>query len=578
MRTKAGSFWLFSSLATLATGSLSACGPAEGGPDQSSGGAGGTATGGAASGGKFSSGDGGSKTEATGGRSSGGASGGTDGELGGAAGAHQNDGPTCAEGSFDHDAREETACQAWSTCDAGTFVAEAGTPTSDVVCEPCAAGTFASRVGAPECEPCAEGTFSAEGASVCRRHRECDWDEVQTAAGTTAQDVVCEPGSIHRQFGTAADDEVRGVAGGPDGGVYVAGGTSGALSDDATGDEDAFLRLYDASGQIVWTRQFGVVGADRAEQVAVDGLGNVMVVSTVDDARLSGGARTVLHAFDRDGEVLFETEVDGDGPCLARRLAVGRGGEVVIAGVTPRMDEGAEAGDADLCVHAYDSLGELVWARQAGSTEEDGVGGVALLGDGRALVVGFTDGLLATEAQGGRDAFVWTLLPDGTDEQVEQFGTVESDAATAVAAEQMGFVVVGWTTGELAAAPAGGADLFARHYRTLGSGTFQVTTTQLGTVADEVPTAVAALGRRVVLTSSVVTAEGSDGNLIVLSRNGGAPYQAAVGTPADDVPTGVAWGPGAHVFVGGTTAGAFVGESFGSKDGFVGRWEVPPGL
>jgi hypothetical protein len=282
--------------------------------------------------------------------------------------------------------------------------------------------------------------------------------------------------------------------------------------------------------------------------------------------------------------MLHAVSIGGEVPCLARRVAVDRTGQAFVAGVTPRLNEGVLAGDADICVRKYDALGGLVWARQLGSVADEGLGGISVLGDGRAVVVGFTDGTLGTESAGGRDAFVWTLLPDGADEGIDQFGSSADDAATATAVEQMGFVVVGWTAGDLVASGAGETDVFVRRYRrSAGQAGLEVTTEQLGTSAAESPTAVAVVGPRVALVASVLTEdEGgvvqADGRLYVLSRNLPTPFELPLSTPSDDVPTGVAFGPSARVFVGGTTFGAFVGDNLGQADAFVARLSVPAGL
>ena len=61
-----------------------------------------------------------------------------------------------------------------------------------------------------------------------------------------------------RQFGTSGYDFARAVAVDPEGNVYVAGRTEGALPGQvSSGDFDAFVRKYDRDGDEVWTRQFG---------------------------------------------------------------------------------------------------------------------------------------------------------------------------------------------------------------------------------------------------------------------------------------------------------------------------------
>src|SRR5688500_8707934 len=129
---------------------------------------------------------------------------------------------------------------------------------------------------------------------------------------------------------------------------------------------------------------------------------------------------------------------------------------------------------------------------------------MSVLADCRFMVVGFTDGTLGAEPAGGRDVFVRSLQSDRGDESMEQYGRSSYDVATAMAVEQMGFVVVGWTAGDLVVPSAGETDVFVRRYRrSLGQTVVEVTTEQLGTSAAEAPTAVAVAGPRVALVASV---------------------------------------------------------------------------
>ena len=65
------------------------------------------------------------------------------------------------------------------------------------------------------------------------------------------------------------------------GNVYVVGLTRGALPGQThLGNTDAFVRKYDDDGNELWARQFGSRGLDMAEDVVVDGSGNLYVLGT----------------------------------------------------------------------------------------------------------------------------------------------------------------------------------------------------------------------------------------------------------------------------------------------------------
>jgi hypothetical protein len=85
------------------------------------------------------------------------------------------------------------------------------------------------------------------------------------------------------QFGTRNYDGTKAVAVDAAGNSYVAGETSGALGF-KVGDYDVFLRKYNATGAVVWTRQFGTADSDSAYDVALDSSGNAFVLSQDNDS------------------------------------------------------------------------------------------------------------------------------------------------------------------------------------------------------------------------------------------------------------------------------------------------------
>src|SRR2546426_439575 len=134
-------------------------------------------------------------------------------------------------------------------------------------------------------------------------------------------------------------------------GVYVSGSISGALpGQTSAGSGDAFLRKYDASGNVLWTRQFGSSDFDQADNVAVDASG------------------------------------------------------AYVAGVTAGAFPGqTSAGSADAFVIKYDTSGNDLWTRQFGSSTYDLAWGMALDASG-AYVAGGTAGASGYEPEPADDA------------------------------------------------------------------------------------------------------------------------------------------------------------------------------
>ncbi|HVU02592.1 MAG TPA: SBBP repeat-containing protein [Polyangiaceae bacterium] len=293
-----------------------------------------------------------------------------------------------------------------------------------------------------------------------------------------------------RQFGSAGDDVVFSVAADPRGGVAVSGIATAALpGQTAAGAWDVFVRLYDADGTELWTRQFGSAGYDFGS-VAVDSNGNVIVSGSLEfgeTAENDGGlGGAFVRKYDPNGTLLWTRRIAGATPDgqqdVVGSASADSAGNVYFGGATRIGLPGFQnAGGEDAVMRKWDASGAEQWTVQFGTTLDDRITAIDAVPGGGVAIAGRTFGALPTQtSSGGADAFVAKYAANGAEIWTRQFGTAFMDAATSVRVDENGAVLsAGTTTGTLpGATTAGSADGFVRIYDAAGAplSTFQIGT------------------------------------------------------------------------------------------------------
>jgi hypothetical protein len=107
-----------------------------------------------------------------------------------------------------------------------------------------------------------------------------------------------------RFLGTAGEDVLIKVVPSPNGSVYVAGTTNGALfstsfeASTAQTRADLFLAKFDTNGNRLWGKQFGSIGLDSVSDMRVDPNGNAIVSGVVQNTLIGArGTTTGKGAF-----------------------------------------------------------------------------------------------------------------------------------------------------------------------------------------------------------------------------------------------------------------------------------------
>ncbi len=380
------------------------------------------------------------------------------------------------------------------------------------------------------------------------------------------------------QFGSPAADKALSSAVDSTG-VYVVGSTQGSLDDVyAGGLFDAFIRKYSLDGAtVLWADQIGTTGSEVAQDVAVDSTGVYVAGHTTGVLAPSNGTGTdvFVRKYSLDGTTIEWTVQFGTiGLDDSEAVAVDSTG-VYVAGRTSLNLFGTNLGGLDSFIAKISLDGSTVlWGKQFGTVDSDFAHGLAVDSTG-AYVAGSTSGDLegVNAGLGGTlDAYVRKYSLDGnTTAFTLQFGTTNSDEALSVAVDSTGLYVAGYTFGQA----------FIREY-TL-DGTTLVWSDPFGPVAEVTTAYGLAVDSTGVYVSGTTSGDlegtnaGLDDAFVRKYNLDGTPIEWTdqFGTNSSDTATGLAAGSGV-VYGVGHTGGSLGGPNAGSIDVFLARFEATP--
>jgi hypothetical protein len=375
-----------------------------------------------------------------------------------------------------------------------------------------------------------------------------------------------------RQFGSHGSDGAYAVSADASG-EYVAGHTDGTVS-----GGDMYLVKYDPAGNVLWTRQFGTATSDSATAVFAYGSGAYVAGSTKDTS-----AHPVNEAFvaryDAAGSLIWSRQFRFNAFSWAAEAVSADSTGVYVAGQAADF-----AGSAFLI--KYDPNGTLLWVRRFGAAARDTAH--AVYADGTAVYVAGNarDGLNGQTALGSDDAFLAKYDPAGNLLWTRQFGSADLDMATGVTANSTGVYVTGWVGGAMAGqTSAGSFDAFLVKYDAAGNALWAH---QFGTADSDAATAVATDGSALYVSGTTSgalpgqTAMHSADAFVVKYDNSGellGTRQFGTFLPDTAYSTAVA---GTAVYVAGSTDGDLPGAlRSGSIDSFLVKFatsgnNVPP--
>ena len=211
------------------------------------------------------------------------------------------------------------------------------------------------------------------------------------AGGTDATRIARLDAALEPLWETTVDARVQGLSVSSAGDVVAIGSAVDTPDDAPPSARRAFVRRYDAVGDVAWTTTFGPDEADgpTTEALAVTWLGDDVVVV---GRSLASGApdEGFVARIDVAGDVVWERRIQaggsGGGNARAAGVRVGPDGHLYVGGTTTGEVGGARVATVDAFLVTFDVDGvRLPWSQQLAG--HDDAGAVALgLGDTVALV------------------------------------------------------------------------------------------------------------------------------------------------------------------------------------------------
>jgi len=377
-----------------------------------------------------------------------------------------------------------------------------------------------------------------------------------------------------KQLGTSSNDYASGVATDSSGNVYVTGYTYGGLDGNTNaGNRDLFVVKYNSSGTKQWTKQLGTSSDDWAYGVATDSSGNVYVTGGTKGGLVgnasAGNTDLFILKYNSIGRKQLTQPLGSSGLDYANAIAIDSSGNLYVAGITyGGLDWNTNSGANDLFVVKYNSSGTKQWTEQLGTPSSDAANAVATDSSGNVYVAGVTYGVLGEKNKGNSDLFVVKYNSSGTKQWTKQNGTDMWDEARGVATDSSGNVyVVGGTKGSLnGSSNSGRTDAFVIKFNS--SGTKQWTK-KLGTWQNDLANGVAtdSSGNFYVAgdTSQELHGNSSAGKaelfLDQYNSSGTKQWTKQLGTSNNDLANGVATDPSGNVYVTGGTYGGLDGNT-----------------
>ena len=235
-----------------------------------------------------------------------------------------------------------------------------------------------------------------------------------------------------RTFGGNANDVIKAVAPSNDDGYIIAGYTQSGSNNTGA---DAWLFKLDETGAVVWEHTFGGNFWDKA--LALDTLGNGEIIVAGVTESTKSNLDAWLFKLDGQGKMVWERTFGGNDKDEITALELNENGDIFVAGNTVSKGNGK----TDVWVLKFDKLGQRIWERTFGGSQEDKTYSLKITSDDGVIIGG------QTFSKGIGQGDVWLLRLDKWGGKVWErtFGGIGEDGMPAIELIDNRVLVSGYT-------------------------------------------------------------------------------------------------------------------------------------
>jgi len=295
-----------------------------------------------------------------------------------------------------------------------------------------------------------------------------------TAGGMGAGGTIAAGGYVMRldaggnqvwgvNVGVKTNDHFNAIVETTDGGFAVAGSTNGDLDNGAIGSYDGAIVKLDANGNKLWAKNVGTEAQESLSSLIQTADGGFIAGGTVLDMS-SGDFPTgdgLIVKVDAVGNQLWQKTVGTSQEDRINDVANTSDGGFVVAGITAGDVGSGYLGNEDGMVLKFDKDGNQIWGQNIGTSSSDLINSIIQTSDGGYALGGMTYGDTGNGNIGESDGLMVKLDASGSKVWARNVGTNQSDQIfTIVETADGGFAVAGSTAGALSNGNMGQDDGF----------------------------------------------------------------------------------------------------------------------